>query len=145
MQLIVQSFDGFMYIIDGYSGCSEKIDIGEHSYSMVLVDDIDEDGKLDLVASTMNGNVYAFRTATDYDALKTWRSANNGQNGHTAQWNHRGVRFLSQVKREVMGATVPIQFEIVDAARDRRRENGGRDISSRKYTLTDSFVCCFCC
>lgn len=32
---IVPSFDGYLYMIDGYSGCADTLDIGETSYSMV--------------------------------------------------------------------------------------------------------------
>lgn len=32
LHLVVPSFDGFVYIIDGRSGCTTKIDIGEKSY-----------------------------------------------------------------------------------------------------------------
>ena len=39
---------------------------------MVLADDLDGNGHMDLVVSTMNGNVYAFETPSDYHPLKAW-------------------------------------------------------------------------
>jgi hypothetical protein len=48
--------------------------MGETSYAAVLVDDIDGDGALELLATTMNGNVYAFETGAPYHPLKTWTS-----------------------------------------------------------------------
>ena len=54
------------------AGCADTVDIGETSYAAVLADDLDNDGKMDLVLSTMNGNVYCFHTAASYHPLKAW-------------------------------------------------------------------------
>ena len=56
------------------AGCADSIDIGENSYAMVLADDLDNNGLMELVAATMNGNVYAFQTAAEYHPLKSWTS-----------------------------------------------------------------------
>jgi len=39
---------------------------------MVLADDLDGNGRMDLLVSTMNGNVYAFETPSEYHPLKAW-------------------------------------------------------------------------
>lgn len=70
--ILVMSFDGFLYAIDGKSGCAHTVDIGENSYSAVLVDDLCGDGMLELLVSTMNGNVYMLQTRAPYHPLKTW-------------------------------------------------------------------------
>ena len=41
---------------------------------MVLADDLNNDGKMDLVVSTMNGNVYVFGSPARYHPLKSWTS-----------------------------------------------------------------------
>eukprot|EP00798_Chlamydomonas_sp_ICE-L_P007322 gene7322-442_t len=79
--LVVMSFDGFLYLVDGAEGCADTIDIGEMSYSTVLADDLDGDNMLDLLVTTMNGNVYAFQAPTEYHPLKTWPSQVVGLNG----------------------------------------------------------------
>lgn len=56
------------------AGCADAVDIGEMSYSMVLADDLNHDGKMDLVVSTMNGNVYVFGSPAPYHPLKSWTS-----------------------------------------------------------------------
>jgi hypothetical protein len=71
---LVMSFDGFLYAINGKSGCAHAVDIGENSYSAVLVDDVCGDGNLELLVSTMNGNVYMLQTQAPYHPLKTWSS-----------------------------------------------------------------------
>jgi hypothetical protein len=48
------------------------VDIGEASYAAVLVDDLCGDGMLELLVSTMNGNVYMLQTRAPYHPLKTW-------------------------------------------------------------------------
>lgn len=50
------------------------MDIGEQSYSMVLADDLDNNGHMDLLVSTMNGNVYALETSAVYHPMKAWTS-----------------------------------------------------------------------
>lgn len=56
------------------AGCADTVDIGEQSYSMVLADDLDNNGRLDLLVSTMNGNVYSLETAAMYHPMKAWTS-----------------------------------------------------------------------
>lgn len=50
------------------------MDIGETSYSMVLADDLNGDGRTDLLVTTMNGNVYAFQTGARHHPLASWTS-----------------------------------------------------------------------
>lgn len=49
MQIVMTSFDGFLYAVDGISGCADTVDIGETSYTAVLTDDLDNDGLLELL------------------------------------------------------------------------------------------------
>jgi hypothetical protein len=70
--ILIMSFDGFLYAINGKSGCAHAVDIGENSYASVLVDDLCGDGNLELLVSTMNGNVYVLQTQARYHPLKTW-------------------------------------------------------------------------
>ena len=55
-------------------GCADAVDVGETSYTMVLADDLNADGKLDLLVTTMNGNVYVFSSPASYHPLKSWTS-----------------------------------------------------------------------
>lgn len=50
------------------------VDVGETAYAMVLADDLEGDGKLDLLLATMNGNLYAFHSAAPADPLAAWPS-----------------------------------------------------------------------
>lgn len=72
LHLIVAAGDGHIYVIDGAKGCAERIDIGEHVYSMPLVDDLSQDGFLDVIVGTVNGQVLALETEIPYHPLNTW-------------------------------------------------------------------------
>jgi hypothetical protein len=61
-------------VLRALPGCADTVDIGETSYSGVLADDLDNNGLLDLVVTTMNGNVYGFQTSATYHPLKAWTS-----------------------------------------------------------------------
>ncbi|KAG2483407.1 hypothetical protein HYH03_017715 [Edaphochlamys debaryana] len=116
LQVVVPAFDGFLYVIDGLQGCADVADIGETSYASVLVDDTDSDGMLELIATTMNGNVYSFETAAKYHPLKSWTSQVLGPNGQVARFGYVGIYAspASRVARDVAGERLQIQFEVVD-------------------------------
>ncbi|KAG2425141.1 hypothetical protein HXX76_013895 [Chlamydomonas incerta] len=116
LQVLVPAFDGFLYVIDGLQGCADVADLGETSYAAVLVDDIDGDGLLELVATTMNGNVYAFETGAPYHPLKTWTSQVLGPNGQVARYGYVGIAATpaTRAARDVAGERLQIQFEVLD-------------------------------
>jgi hypothetical protein len=72
MTLAATSFDGYFYLIDGQTTCADVIDIGETSYSRFLADNVDGGDDLDLIMTTMNGNVFCFSTPAPHHPLKTW-------------------------------------------------------------------------
>lgn len=57
LHLLASSEDGHVYVIEGASGCVNKIDLGERVLSMVLADDLEGDGTLELIVGTMTGEV----------------------------------------------------------------------------------------
>ena len=65
---IVKSLEGNLHV----AGCADVVDIGETSYAMVLADDLNGNGQLDLLLATMNGNLYAFQTTAPADPDATW-------------------------------------------------------------------------
>lgn len=56
------------------AGCADVVDIGETAYAQVLADDLDGDGRMDLLLATMGGNMYCLSTSAAYDPLASWTS-----------------------------------------------------------------------
>ncbi|KAK9817910.1 hypothetical protein WJX72_004192 [[Myrmecia] bisecta] len=114
--LIAMSYDGHLYAVGGITGCADVVDIGEASYGMVLADDLDGNGRMDLLVATMNGNVYCFETPAPYHALRAWTSQVHSHNTMVARDRWEGVHALEEVRRprDVRGHTLPVRFEIVD-------------------------------
>lgn len=114
--LVVTAFDGLLYMIDGATGCADTVDIGEVSYAMVLADDLNGNGKMDLLVSTMNGNVYAFETASEYHPLKVWNSQLQGCNNMVARYGYQGIYATpaTRMPRDVRGQTLSVRFDILD-------------------------------
>lgn len=133
--VVVPAHDGYLYIVDGSTGCSFKVDIGENSYSMVLADDLTGNGKMDLVVTTMNGNVVCLGTDVDYHALKAWPSREVGNNNVEMRDGRQGVYVLDRYRHhhDSSGATMMIGFEIVD-----KRPVPGFGGKGGKYTISIS-------
>ena len=100
-----------VYVIDGESGCIGRIDVGEPTYSPVLLEDFAQSGRLDLIFTSWTGAVIAFTTEAPSDPLTVWRTA--------SQWmaspGLSGVRFtsVSRAPRDVLGDHFAMQYEIV--------------------------------
>lgn len=74
LHIIIPSYDGHVYVIDGVKGCAERLDVGEHVYSMPLFDDVTGDGFLDMLVGTMNGEMLLFETSIPHHPLNSWPS-----------------------------------------------------------------------
>ena len=72
LYIVQLAADGFIYVIDGLSGCYDKLNIGETSYSMILADDFNKNGKTDLLVSTSNGHIFLLSTNADFHPLHAW-------------------------------------------------------------------------
>ncbi|XP_062214102.1 protein DEFECTIVE IN EXINE FORMATION 1-like [Phragmites australis] len=119
LTLATTSFDGYLYLIEGSSGCADVVDIGETSYTMVLADNVDGGDDLDLIITTMNGNVFCFSTPSPHHPLKEWRSSNQGRNNAAYRYNREGiyVKHGSRTFRDEEGKHFWLEFEIVDKYR----------------------------
>ena len=82
----------------------------------VLADDVTGDGLLDLVVSTMSGNVYCIGTHVSYHPAMAWTSHMNGPSGFTVRDGYHGVWVTpaSRAFHEVLGRWITVEFEIVD-------------------------------
>lgn len=135
LTIVTTSFDGYMYLIDGPTSCADVVDIGETSYSMVLADNIDGGDDLDLIVTTMNGNVFCFSTPSPHHPLKAWRSHNQGRNNVANRFNREGIHILpsSRTYRDEEGKSFWVEIEIVD----KHRVPSG---SQRPYNVTTSLL-----
>jgi hypothetical protein len=116
LAVIIPSFDGFVYIIDGRSGCIDKIDIGEKSYSQILAEDITGNGKMDLLVATESGNLFTLGTSIPYHPMKSWRTQLSSINGFTNREYHHGiyVSLRSRKMKDIVGNSFVVEFVIVD-------------------------------
>uniref|UniRef100_J3LUC1 DEX1 C-terminal domain-containing protein n=2 Tax=Oryza brachyantha TaxID=4533 RepID=J3LUC1_ORYBR len=119
LTLATTSFDGYLYLIEGSSGCADVVDIGETSYTMVLADNVDGGDDLDLVVTTMNGNVFCFSTPSPHHPLKEWRSSSQGRNNAAYRYSREGiyVKHGSRTFRDEEGKHFWVEFEIIDKYR----------------------------
>lgn len=119
LTIVTTSFDGYLYLIDGPTSCADVVDIGETSYSMVLADNVDGGDDLDLIVTTMNGNVFCFSTPSPHHPLKSWRSPNQGRNNAAYRLDREGVYVTpsSRAFRDEEGKSFWVEIEIFDRYR----------------------------
>ncbi|GAB4833949.1 Protein DEFTIVE IN EXINE FORMATION 1 [Ancistrocladus abbreviatus] len=119
LTIVTTSFDGYLYLIDGPTSCADVVDIGETSYSMVLADNVDGGDDLDLIVTTMNGNVFCFSTPSPHHPLKARRSTNQGRNNVANRYNREGIYISLSDRnfRDEEGKNFWIEVEIVDRYR----------------------------
>jgi len=117
---IVQPIGSNLYIIEGGSGCTQMISIGEEITAMVQADDVHGTNNIDLVISTKTGNIITLDSpAVPYHPLNVWNSGevrgrrNNFAQGFTASQGIF-VHEMSRQYRDIFGVYVPITFEIFD-------------------------------
>ncbi|KAL8121505.1 protein DEFECTIVE IN EXINE FORMATION 1 isoform X2 [Apium graveolens] len=119
LTIVTTSFDGYLYLIDGQTSCADVVDIGETSYSMVLAENVDGGDDLDLIVTTMNGNVFCFSTPAPHHPLKGWRSTDQGRNNVANRFNREGIYLTppSRAFRDEEGRNFWVEIEIVDKNR----------------------------
>lgn len=83
---------------------------------MVIADDVTGNGFLDLIVSTMNGNVINLGTEVEYDPMKAWTSRELGNNNVEMRDGRQGIFVTKDYRahRDNVGATMMMGFEIVD-------------------------------
>jgi hypothetical protein len=123
LHIIVPSHDGNLYLISGTTGCYERIDLGEKSSSMVLADDLTNNGLLDLVVTTLSGSIMAFSTDTPFHPLKQWGSRIKALNGGSASEGHLGVYIAQESRRprDIRGDRFQLLVTIVDERQGKHR------------------------
>ena len=118
MQLVVTSHDGYLYVIDGESRCSSVVNLGESSDAMVLFDDLESNGEMDLLVATTGGSVYSIRTTSPYHPLKTRTALFPGlmEASYVSSWSWMGVYADagSRIPRDVRGSSVQIRLTVLD-------------------------------
>lgn len=132
---IVQPHGTDLFIVEGYSGCTQKISIGEEISAMVQVDDVHATNKLDLVIATESGNIVTLESMASYHPLNTWTGGEvrGRSNLHAHGYSATQGIFVHAVSRQfadIFGVYVPVTFEIFD-----NRPNIQNEPDKRKYVV----------
>jgi hypothetical protein len=116
---IVAPLGSTLYIIEAGSGCVQSIEIGDDIEAMVQADDVHGTNSLDLVVSTVSGNVITLESSSPFHPLNTWNhgevrgSKNSFAHGYSAS---QGIFVHEESRqfRDIFGIYVPVTFEIFD-------------------------------
>ena len=135
---IVQPIKDSLYIIEGGTGCTQTIKVGDTIPSMVQVDDVHGTGALDLIVTTASGQVLTLEAsdAVPFHPLNVWNTGpvRSRVNGHAQGYSASSGIFIherSRTYKNWLGIYVMVTLEIFD-----RRPNAWKeDSDKRKYTV----------
>ena len=110
--ILFPSFDGHLYIVNA-AGCLQSVDVGEHVYAAVLADAVLGSRYLDLLLSTMSGNMFLLHTDIAFHPLLARTSSTSGQ---VDPMDYHGVFFTAQTRQQQhhRGRHLSVSFRIVD-------------------------------
>ena len=132
---VVLPYGDKLYIIEGGSGCTQPVSIGDDVVAMVQADDVHGTNRMDLVISTEEGKIVTLESASPWHPLNTWnhgelRSRENAMaHGYSAS---QGI-FVHEMSRQfnnILGVYVPVTFEIFD-----NRPNIQNEPEKRQYKV----------
>jgi hypothetical protein len=133
---IVQPHGEHLFILEGSTGCTQKISIGTEVSAMVQVDDVHATDYLDLILATESGNIVTLESMAPFHPLNTWTGGMHRNHRSTSQAHgysaSQGI-FLHDVSRQftdILGVYVPFTFEIFD-----NRPNIQNEPDRRKYIV----------
>lgn len=117
---IVQPVGSDLFIVEAGSGCIQKIDVGDEVAAMVQADDVHGTNRLDLVVSTVSGNIVTLESpAVPYHPLNVWSNGDiRGRMNSFAQGFSASqgifVHDSSRQYRDIFGVYLPVTFQIFD-------------------------------
>uniref|UniRef100_A0A6B2KYS3 FG-GAP repeat-containing protein n=1 Tax=Arcella intermedia TaxID=1963864 RepID=A0A6B2KYS3_9EUKA len=115
IHILVHSISGLIMIVNPMDETIQSFDIGSGSFSMLIADDINHNGKLQIVASTTNGDIYLLGTDIPFHPLDTWTSQIKETNVVSLRRNVGIV--ISPITKNIQhisGKQFTIFFEILD-------------------------------
>lgn len=131
--IIFPSFDGRLYIVNA-AGCSQSIDVGERSYAAVLAHSVLGSPYLDLLLSTMSGNIILFHTDIPFHPLLARTSHVSAlvdpMDYHGIYWSD-----LSRKQTYFSGKSFSLSFRIVDQ-RAKTRKVKEEEWVTAKYNVS---------
>lgn len=116
---IVQPFRDKLFIIEGGSGCTQSVAIGDQVTAMVQADDVHGTNKIDLVVATLSGKIITLESDSPWHALNTWTHGElrGRENAHAHGYSASQGIYVHDVSRgfmDILGIYVPVTFEIFD-------------------------------
>ncbi|GAM19231.1 hypothetical protein SAMD00019534_024060 [Acytostelium subglobosum LB1] len=123
LSIVVHGSDGVLYMIDTREGCTNKLDIGDQSFAMVLATDFTGNGQLDLLVSTFGGVLYTLSTNTPFTPAKERTSFNQERNIFSQGVEGIFIRQDSSGVFDVIGSEFSLAFDVVDASYNRSTAN----------------------
>jgi len=109
--IIVTGDNGMLYIVHPLSPAIDRIDLGHHSFGMILADDLLGNAETHLVVACSSGRMLALTTSLPLLPLAAVRSHDHGRMGGGYGIYYEGERF-----RQVNGRMFKVPFRIIDNA-----------------------------
>ena len=134
LDILVAAHNGELNVLDGLATCRDVVNVSEAIYAAPLVTSFANFGALDVVLSTMEGNIHAFTVkGSKFNAL-----AVSSSDAYAASVDYFGIALQDRAYRIIRGTRMQVTYEIVDrrtldVAKSKRTTHAPYDVT---ITLT---------
>ena len=121
IHIVTPTPDGYIYITEGGTGCTNRMEVGEGILATPLAEDLHDNGRMGLVlATSRTGEVVTLESPVNYHKLNSYNGGGSGNldigtrvHGYGSKQGILLSDYSSQF-RHVMGFELPLTFEIFD-------------------------------
>lgn len=116
LHLVVPSLDGHVYVVEGSSGCGNKLDVGDKVFAMPLAGDVSGSGELELLLSTASGDALLMSVGVKHHPANAWTSQRRARRNGFVHGGHMGLHVVNHPRQlaRVVAERVALALEIVD-------------------------------
>jgi len=122
LHIVTTTADGYIYMIEGSSGCTNRLTTGEALHATPLAEDLHGNGKMGLIlATSKTGEIITMESIVDYHSLNSFRGGGGSGNldsgtnvhGYSSKIGIILSEYSSEF-RHIVGFEIPVTFEIFD-------------------------------
>lgn len=141
MHLLITTYAGHLYLLAPATTCVQVVDMGGPSYTSALLEDVTSDGVLDIVTTSLHGDVSVFSTQQWVDNANVWNSMPRFRHSNGYEHSNLAVEIPFSEKQRLRRmsmrhmAVLKIPYTVTDSA-CQDAEHCRNDNPNKRYVVT---------